>query len=84
MMAGSIDLHQTASDLHCPVLVIHGSDDPIISVNAAHKSVQVVSRSELMILKVLATNSGRMPCDRPAHSHALQCSSVQIATAQCG
>ena len=51
MMAGSIDLHQTASDLHCPVLVIHGSDDPIISVNAAYKSARVISRSELMILE---------------------------------
>lgn len=51
MMAGSIDLHQTAADLHCAVLVIHGSDDPIISANAAYKSVQVVPRSELMILE---------------------------------
>lgn len=50
MMAGSIDLQQTAADLQCPVLVIHGTDDPIISVNAAHRSAQVMPRSELMII----------------------------------
>jgi pimeloyl-ACP methyl ester carboxylesterase len=51
MIAGSIDLRKTAADLHCPVLIIHGSDDPIISVNAAHKAAQMIPRSELMILE---------------------------------
>lgn len=51
MIAGSIDLQETAADLHCPVLLIHGSEDPIISVNAAHKSAQVIPRAELMILE---------------------------------
>jgi pimeloyl-ACP methyl ester carboxylesterase len=50
MIAGAIDLQQTAADLDCPVLIVHGSDDPIISVNAAYKSGQVIPRSELMIL----------------------------------
>lgn len=50
MIAGAIDLQRTAADLRQPVLLIHGSDDPIISVNAAHKSAEVISDAKLVIL----------------------------------
>lgn len=51
MLPGAIDLELTAADLFGPVLIIHGSEDPVISVNAARKSAQVIPRSELMILE---------------------------------
>jgi len=51
MVEGSIDLQQTAAHLSCPVLLIHGSNDPIISITAAHMAKQVIPRSELMILE---------------------------------
>lgn len=51
LIAGQIDLRKTAKDLACPTLIIHGSDDPIISVNAALKSAAIIPNAELMILE---------------------------------
>jgi pimeloyl-ACP methyl ester carboxylesterase len=50
MIAGAIALDRTAADITQPVLVIHGTDDPIISVNAARKTAELLPASKLVIL----------------------------------
>lgn len=51
MIAGPIDAPKSAAAIACPTLLIHGTDDPIISVNAAHKSAEIIPNAELMILE---------------------------------
>lgn len=50
MLTDIVSARQTAADLRLPALVIHGADDPVISVNAAYGSAQAMPGAELMIL----------------------------------
>lgn len=50
MMAGVIDLQKTAADIGQKVLLIHGADDPLISVNAARQAAEMISDAELVVL----------------------------------
>lgn len=47
---GEIDPELSASQITQPTLVIHGTDDPLISVKAANRSAEAISGSELLLL----------------------------------
>jgi pimeloyl-ACP methyl ester carboxylesterase len=51
MIAGELDPGLTAAAITQPLLLIHGSDDPIISVAAARKTAQIVPAAELLVLE---------------------------------
>ena len=51
MVGGQIDPSFTAAGLTQPLLLIHGSEDPIISVNAAGKTADAVPGSKLLVLE---------------------------------
>ncbi|GLQ78892.1 acetyltransferase [Mesorhizobium huakuii] len=50
MIAAELEPDLTACSLKMPVMVIHGSEDPIISIAAAHKTQQAIPGSELLVL----------------------------------
>lgn len=50
MVAGELEPHLNASNLDLPVLLIHGSEDPIISVAAAHASATAIRGAQLLLL----------------------------------
>ncbi|SEP81544.1 Pimeloyl-ACP methyl ester carboxylesterase [Devosia sp. YR412] len=50
MVGGELGADVTAAGITQPLLLIHGSDDPIISVAAARKSADVVSDATLLVL----------------------------------
>lgn len=50
MIAGELGAHLNASRLDLPVLLVHGSEDPIISVAAAHASAITISGAQLLLL----------------------------------
>lgn len=50
MVGGELPGGMTAGALRLPVLVVHGSDDPVISVHAAEATARVVPGAELLVL----------------------------------
>lgn len=50
MITGELEPHLNAANLDVPVLLVHGSEDPIISVNAAYASAKVIKGAELLQL----------------------------------
>ena len=50
MIAGELGPHLNASRLDLPVLLVHGSEDPIISVAAAHASAIAIKGAQLLLL----------------------------------
>lgn len=50
MISGELPQHLNASNLNMPVLVVHGSEDPIIPVAAAHASVASIGNARLLLL----------------------------------
>ncbi len=51
MLGGEIGPELTAERLKLPVLVVHGSADPVISVDAAKTSARVIDGAQLMVLE---------------------------------
>lgn len=51
MLAGQIDPALKASDIEQPVLLVHGTEDPVISVAAAQKIKAVLPASQLVLLE---------------------------------
>ena len=51
MVGGDLPAGMTAAGLRMPVLVVHGSDDPVISVKAAETTARVVPGAELLVLE---------------------------------
>lgn len=51
MIGGELGPDLTAAALSLPVLVIHGSKDPVISVSAAQTTVETITGSQLLILE---------------------------------
>ena len=50
MIAGSLDPSLRASQLEQPTLIIHGTADPLISVNAAIRSGECIEKSKVVLL----------------------------------
>ncbi|MDF1600552.1 alpha/beta hydrolase [Mesorhizobium sp. YIM 152430] len=50
-IGGGMDQSLTAASLKLPVLVIHGTEDPIISVKAAYRTFEAVPGTELVLLE---------------------------------
>jgi pimeloyl-ACP methyl ester carboxylesterase len=50
MLAGEVDPHLNVSKLDLPVLIIHGSNDPIISIAAARASASAINGGRLLVL----------------------------------
>jgi pimeloyl-ACP methyl ester carboxylesterase len=50
MIEGKIDHGLTAASIRQPTLIIHGTEDPIISVNAARCAASVIPGSKLLLL----------------------------------
>lgn len=51
MIAGELEPHLNASKLDLPVLLVHGSEDPIISVNATFASKRAISGAQALVLE---------------------------------
>ncbi|MGV3491350.1 MAG: alpha/beta fold hydrolase [Devosia sp.] len=51
MVGGELPEGMTAAALDLPVLVIHGGDDPVISVRAAEASAAAIEGAELLVLE---------------------------------
>lgn len=51
MIAGNIDPNLRANAIAVPTLIVHGSEDPVISVNAARTSAAAIARSRLLLLE---------------------------------
>lgn len=51
MIAGELEPALQASNLTQPTLIIHGTEDPLISVNAARRSESSIAGSNLMLLE---------------------------------
>lgn len=51
MMSGELAPNLNAGRLDLPVLIVHGSEDPIISVSAAHASSVNIDGSQLLLLE---------------------------------
>jgi alpha-beta hydrolase superfamily lysophospholipase len=43
--------HHHASRLDLPVLIVHGSEDPVISAAAAHTSAATIGGAQLLLLE---------------------------------
>lgn len=51
MLSGELGPHLNAGRLDLPVLIVHGSDDPIISVSAAHAIAVIIKGAQLLLLE---------------------------------
>ena len=51
MLQGNIDPNLHAQDIVHPTLIIHGRADPLISVSAATKTMELVSSAQLVVLE---------------------------------
>lgn len=51
MISGDLEPHLNAGRLDLPVLIVHGSEDPIIPVSAAHASAATIRGSQLLLLE---------------------------------
>lgn len=51
MIAGTINPALNAASINKPTLIIHGTEDPIISVNAARCAASSIPESELLLLE---------------------------------
>ena len=47
----NVDPALTAEAIRCPTLIVHGTEDPVISVNAANLTAQSILGSKLMLLE---------------------------------
>lgn len=50
MISGELGPHLNAARLELPVLIVHGSEDPIISVSAARASAVTIEGAQLLLL----------------------------------
>ena len=51
LISGELRLHLNVGALNLPVLMVHGSEDPIISVSAAHASAVIIEGAQLLLLE---------------------------------
>jgi pimeloyl-ACP methyl ester carboxylesterase len=51
IIAGELRPHLDAGKLDLPVLIVHGSEDPIIPASAAHTSAAIIKGAQLLLLE---------------------------------
>lgn len=69
IVAGELDPGLTAAAIRQPVVVIHGSDDPIIAVGAAIRSAEIIRGARLLVLE--GTGHELVEADVPAIAEAV-------------
>jgi pimeloyl-ACP methyl ester carboxylesterase len=64
LVGGELEPHVNAGNLSVPVLLVHGSVDPIISIAAGYAAAAAIKRAQFLQLDDRGTNCLRGMCQQ--------------------